>query len=409
MSAGDPIHTRRKARAGGGEWAVFVVLYLCLLALLGDFIANDKPLYCRIGGSTYLPVLRSYAVDLGLTTWPEALQGPDWHARPYERVIFPPVPFSAGALDMSTANFRKPMTATVLQSGKYRHVLGTDGLGRDVLAGLIRGTRISLFVGVFSMLLAACLGIPLGAVSGYFGDSRHTPQVHAVVIWCLAVILSAYYFVQAALDFMRSAAGHRFMIIGLAILLCAWGAVWLVERLGWRSREVRMPWDFVVLRSVEVVRSIPAFFLLFALLGIVRQASLLYVVVLIGLLRCPTIIRYVRAETMRLRDQTFIDSARVVGLSDARIIRRHIIPNALGPVFITMAFGVGLAILLESGLSFLGIGVSIDQVTWGRMLNTARNNFSAWWMAVFPGLAIFVTIAAFNRIGDKLTRKFQAQ
>jgi peptide/nickel transport system permease protein len=110
---------------------------------------------------------------------------------------------------------------------------------------------------------------------------------------------------------------------------------------------------------------------------------------------------------MKLRDAGFIDSARVVGLSDFRIIRRHIIPNAMGPVMITVAFGIGGAVLLESGLSFLGIGLSIDQMSWGRMLNEARSNFAAWWLAALPGAAIFLTVAAFNRIAEDLSNWFE--
>ena len=96
-------------------------------------------------------------------------------------------------------------------------------------------------------------------------------------------------------------------------------------------------------------------------------------------------------------------SAQALGYSEWRIILRHAVPNALTPVLITVAFGIASAILLEAFLSFLGIGVPPEQVTWGSMLNSARTYFSAWWLAIFPGLAIFVTVTIFNLLGEGLT------
>jgi peptide/nickel transport system permease protein len=96
-------------------------------------------------------------------------------------------------------------------------------------------------------------------------------------------------------------------------------------------------------------------------------------------------------------------------LTDLKIIGRHIIPNAIGPALITIAFGMGSAVLIESALSFLGMGITADAVTWGKMLNLARSNFSAWWMALLPGMAIFLTIAVFNRLGDVLDTQITGQ
>ena len=161
------------------------------------------------------------------------------------------------------------------------------------------------------------------------------------------------------------------------------------------------------MRVVEIVRSIPGLFLLLGLLAIVARPSLTILIAVIGILRAPTIVRYVRAEAMKLRTRSFVDAARVAGLSDQQIIRRHIVPNALGPVMISVAFGIAGAVLLESALSFLGIGLNIDQMSWGRILSSARSNFSAWWLAVLPGFAIFITIALFNRLGERISRALE--
>lgn len=396
----------RDRRSG---WATRVFLVFVFFAVFGDFIANDKPLYCKYEGRHYFPVLRAVPVSLGIAKWPAGLRDSDWHSKAYDKVVFPPIPYSASKLDLENADYVSPFAKQNVRNGWFRHWLGTDNLGRDVVAGLIRGCRISLIVGLVSMLLAALLGIPLGAVSGYFGNERQQLQLHRLLLYLLAGLLVAFYLIYAIITLLGTgwtSAVPAYLGLALVVTLLA-----LVLDRKWfarmRSRYVRMPWDNIVMRSVEVLRSIPAFFLLFAVLGIVREPSLLYVVLLIAVLRSPIIIRYVRAEALKVRDQTFVDAARVIGLGDWAIIKRHIIPNTVGPVLITMAFGMGTAVLLESGLSFLGIGSGLEEVTWGKMLNEARTNFKAWWLAVFPGLAIFLMIASFNRMGDTLTQLWQ--
>jgi peptide/nickel transport system permease protein len=192
------------------------------------------------------------------------------------------------------------------------------------------------------------------------------------------------------------------MIGAIATIIIVIGIHQIFRRVRKVGKEIAVPVDSIVLRLIEILRSIPAFFLLFAILGMIPSPGLASVIFLIAILSSPSIIRFVRAEALKLRDQTFIQSARVIGLTDLKIIGRHIIPNAIGPALITIAFGMGSAVLIESALSFLGMGITADAVTWGKMLNLARSNFSAWWMALLPGMAIFLTIAVFNRLGDVL-------
>jgi peptide/nickel transport system permease protein len=125
--------------------------------------------------------------------------------------------------------------------------------------------------------------------------------------------------------------------------------------------------------------------------------------VIIGLTGWTGIAKYVRAELLRVRSLEYIEAAQSLGFSEWRIIFRHALPNSLTPVLITIAFGIASAILVESSLSFLGIGVQAELQTWGKLLSEAREDVSAWWLAVFPGLAIFVTVTIFNLIGEGLT------
>ena len=124
---------------------------------------------------------------------------------------------------------------------------------------------------------------------------------------------------------------------------------------------------------------------------------------IIGFTSWTGIARFIRAEMLRIRSLEYIEAAHALGFSEWRVIMRHAIPNALSPVMITIAFGIAAAILIESTLSFLGVGVSPETVTWGSLLAAARQSSSAWWLAVFPGCAIFITVTIFNLIGEGLT------
>ena len=162
--------------------------------------------------------------------------------------------------------------------------------------------------------------------------------------------------------------------------------------------------DFIVMRGVEVLNSIPTLFLLLAIMAVVRTPSILYIMVIIGLVRWTGIARLVRAELLKVRQQDYILAARAMGFSSWRILFRHALPNSLSPVWTTLAFGIAGAILLEAFLSFLGIGLPVEEVTWGSLLRQiSGSNTRAWWLAVFPGLAIFITVLAFNLIGERLS------
>jgi peptide/nickel transport system permease protein len=211
------------------------------------------------------------------------------------------------------------------------HPLGTDDLGRDVLARLIFGARVSLTVGLAASLIAVLIGSFFGALAGYYG-----------------------------------------------------GAV-----------------DWIVSRLIEVVLCFPFLFLLLGVIALFRP-SLLTIMIALGLTSWTNEARYLRGEFLRIRELEFAQAARASGAGDPRIIFRHLLPNALGPVLVSASFGVASAILFESSLSFLGLGVPVPTASWGGMLAVAESFLGhAWWLAVFPGLAIFLTVVAFNIVGDR--------
>lgn len=160
--------------------------------------------------------------------------------------------------------------------------------------------------------------------------------------------------------------------------------------------------DWVVSRLIEVVLCFPFLFLVLGIVALFRP-SIFTILIALALTSWTTEARFVRAEFLRIRELEYALAARASGAGDSRIIFRHLLPNALAPVIVSASFGVASAILAESALSFLGFGVAFPTASWGSILAVAHDYIEfAWWLVVFPGVAIFLTVAAFNLIGDRL-------
>jgi len=388
-------------------WSLRVLYVLIFLAVFGDFIANEKPWYCRIEGQVYFPVFRQYAVNLGIADWEARFRQTDWARQEYEQVLFPPIPYAAHTLDRRNMNYRSPLGEQQLESWRWRHWLGTDQLGRDVLAGMIRGTRIALSVGLVAMGVAAFIGLLLGSLGGYFGDHGLQISYARLLMNLLGLGLGLFYafgprsYALTEGPFLWELLKSTGILT--AVLLMANAATPLLRRLPLLGRRFDFPADLLLMRLIELFNAIPGLLLILSIVAIVKQPNIFYIMVIIGLISWTSIARFVRAELLRIRRLSYIEAARALGYSRRRTLLRHALPNALPPVLITIAFGIAASILLEALLSFLGVGLPPDSVTWGTMLNLARSAPKAWWLAIFPGLAIFITVTLFNLIGEGLT------
>jgi peptide/nickel transport system permease protein len=160
--------------------------------------------------------------------------------------------------------------------------------------------------------------------------------------------------------------------------------------------------DLALSRLIEIILCFPVLFLLLALAALLPPSPLT-VILAIGLTAWPSDARYARAEVLKIRELDYTRAARVAGASTPRILARHLLPNALPPLIVSAAFGVGWAILAEASLSFLGVGLPAPAVSWGGILAAAPNTIEeAWWIALFPGLALFLTVSAYNRLAEGL-------
>jgi peptide/nickel transport system permease protein len=160
--------------------------------------------------------------------------------------------------------------------------------------------------------------------------------------------------------------------------------------------------DWWISRLIEIVLCFPFIFIVLAIVALFGP-SITTMVIALGCTSWTTEARYMRAEMLRVREMDFALAARASGARDGRVIARHLLPNAIAPVLVSASFNVAWAIVTESALSFLGVGVPLPTATWGSILSSAEQFLDyAWWLVVFPGAAIFVTVAAFNVIGDRV-------
>jgi peptide/nickel transport system permease protein len=160
--------------------------------------------------------------------------------------------------------------------------------------------------------------------------------------------------------------------------------------------------DIVVSRLIEIMLTIPTLFLIITVVAFLPQ-SLFNIMVVIGVTNWPTVARLTRAEFLKTKTLDYVVAARALGASSFRTIFRHVLPNTLAPIFVAATFGVASAILVESTLSFLGLGVPPSTASWGSILNSARTLMpTGWWLTAFPGFAIFLTVTSYNLVGEGL-------
>jgi peptide/nickel transport system permease protein len=158
--------------------------------------------------------------------------------------------------------------------------------------------------------------------------------------------------------------------------------------------------DTIIMRFVDIMLSIPTIFLILTVVAIL-EPSIINIMIVIGLTSWMEPARLIRGEFLSLREREFVIAAHALGASDNRIMLRHILPNGLSPILVSATIGVGVAILIESALSFLGLGVQPPTPSWGSLLSSGKDNIEiAWWLSAFPGLAILLTVLGYNLLGE---------
>ncbi|MCU0328275.1 MAG: ABC transporter permease [Chitinophagales bacterium] len=393
-------------------WSLRFLLVIIFIGVFADFIANQKPIICKYQDSIHFPIFRQYMVDLGLMKVPKEFLTINWLEADFDFVIRPLIPYSPQNMDLNNADFVSPFGEQSVKSFYWRHHLGTDLLGRDVMSGMIHGTRTAMLVGIISMSITTLIGIILGSLAGYYGDRGMQMSRIRFALNILAFLIGMYYAFgvrsYAIAQSMDESLSSFLLSILLSILILVLVFVLfnflasLLKRIPFLGKKMYVPIDILISRMIEVKVSVPTLLLILSIVAVVKSPSIIIVMVIIGFTSWTGIAKYTRSELLKVRSLEYIQAAQSLGYSELRTIFKHALPNSLTSVLISVAFGVAGAIMTESNLSFLGIGVSPEDVTWGSMLTAARGNFSAWWLAIVPGFAIFITITINNLIGEGL-------
>ena len=279
------------------------------------------------------------------------------------------------------------------------YLMGTDELGRDLFARMLQGAWVSLTVGFVAVGISVIVGIFMGGIAGYFGQKH---------IRFDQIIITGILFIGGALLFMGARnSGVKLLIIGHACLFffIIFEIFWKKKAMpGWIRilRKDAISIDTLIMRIVDIMLCFPSFFLILTVIALL-PASIYNIMIVIGLTSWMGTTRFVRADFLSLREQDFVTAARALGVSNFRIIFRHMMPNAVTPVLISATIGVATAILTEAGLSFLGFGVPPPHATWGNILSNGKNYiFDAPWLTFIPGTAILTVVLSFNLFGEGL-------
>lgn len=390
--------------------AKWILIFFVFTGFLAPVLSNDKPLIASYRGKTIFPVFTQKKVEMGWASWEKDFLNIDWKLLPYDWAIWPPIPYLPGSIDFLNANAVSPFSKQDVSSTKWRHWLGTDMLGRDILAAMLHGSRTALLVAFLATLIAGFIGVCLGSVSGYLGDTTVKVTIVSMLLIVLALFLSwfwGFYPHRFALaDAMnKSLALFAFLVLKVIVIITTIFTLLIfgvnkIERNKPDSRKINIPVDLIVSRGIEIFEAIPTLFLILSIIAIAKP-SLGLVIIIIGFTAWPSVARFTRAEILRVKQADYVESAKALGIKPFSILSKHILPNAWQAIMITLVFTAASAILAESTLSFLGIGAPVDELTWGSLLSEARQAPKAWWLAVFPGAAIFSTVYCLNILGER--------
>lgn len=407
-----------KYRYRFGYWDVFLIavsLVFIGIAIFAPIIANPKPLYCKYNGKTYWPAISSLNLSEILSDSEVRLPSDaQWFFLDYESVVWPIVCYDDsknGHIIIGQAPNEEQYYLDINRKKKvlpssFRHYLGTTPFQRDLLGSIIHSTRLSLGLAAITTLLAALIGISLGMISGYFGNKSLKYSRWQIICSGLGLFTAYFYGIFRPLyifDWSQNIGKHLLTCILIIIFSIAFG-----NKIGkikwhnrWLSKELMIPLDKLVHRLMELFQSLPLIVLLISMSAIFK-AEWTWVAVYLALASWPGIARIARNEGLRLRENEYVLHAKMSGFSDIYILTKHILPNTLPAVYPLLFLFLGRVILAESALSFLGIGVPVDTISWGKLLSLAWKNDDYWWMALYPGLAIFGVILVANLGGERI-------
>ena len=368
--------------------AVKYLFVVVVFALLAPLLANDQPLMVYDLQGLHFPALRTSAVPQNFDNSIIQLNAP--------------ISYSPGVSDFNNSGYIGPFDQQFDSNDKAeqvtknffcRHWLGTTLRGCDVLSGLIHGAGISLYVGIMAALLSGVIGIFFGGFAAWHKVSGKKISILHLIVFILffVFLLNVIFNVNAS------------FILKVMILLLFLGLFVLISKMLKKSTlsnyAISIPIDFVEAQLNVLFSSFPKTLFIIAVGGFIIPGwtGLVFLLAITGWME---ISRTARAEFLRIIALNYVDAAKMSGARFVNVLLKHLVPNALPAIITVLVFNVAICMLTEASLSFLGIGIPSDSVTWGTLLAEGRDYYKAWWLVVFPGFMITATIYSLLIVGE---------
>lgn len=296
--------------------------------------------------------------------------------------------FFFGSQEMAAEVDLKNIYLAPFENSAY--LLGTDSLGRSVAYGLINGIKISLLIAALTGVLSFIIGLFFAYVSGYLGNDKLHLSTISIIGLISVFLLSLFYLWNSP----------SIMIFIVSILLI-YLIIVLDKKVFENKKKIALPLDWLIMKYVALQKSLPGIFLILFVFALFSNRNLFNIIAIITFARIPSLVRLSRSEVLKVKNQEFVMAAEALGLNTFQVFIKHIIPNILTPLRTYLIYTMATTILIESTLSFLGLGLSLETVTLGSMLSSSRDFFNAWWLAILPGSIIFLLIFSIRKIFDQ--------
>ena len=400
--------TKKYLKSFSFWWLVIV----CSMALLAPIISNNIPLIVSWSDQSK----NTGAKQLDATEYRNEYLN---NTAAFKTIVFAAVPYAAGKTDADNLTLKSPFDKNyfVANDGsekelplRFHHFMGTDKRGCDVLAGIIYGARYSLFIAFISILITALIALFMGIISGYFAfEGVHVKRIY--FYFFIAGLFFAWFYgfyvrLFSDLDVLTNSTlqfGVSFFlnttVFFIVISLFHFMGSYFSNKFS--SKKITIPIDAIISRITETITSIPAIILIISIVASAKPSATT-IILIFGFTMWTDVSRIVRAEVLKLKSTSFIEAAIASGLTTSQIIFRHMLTNIFPVILPILLYGIAQVILTEAGLSFLGLGVAPGTVTWGNLLVQGKENIEAWWLIVFTGMFIFLTVNSLYKLGKKI-------
>ena len=356
----------------------------------------------------YVPWYAEYKGEKHLLLWDDQIKAGsqlqsallnsqyNWRELAFDRAIYPLITLS-GSKYQPEAAWLPPFS----KSSEQAHLLGTWDLGRDILMSLIVGIQKSLVIALISILLGLIWGIPTGVLLAYHQFTKKTVSIFNVIILIILVIYLVY-LIMVGIE-LRDLS-YFYWSLPLVIVLFLLSSNFIKA-----GPLIRLNSDFWLMRFIEFGKSVPMILLVLIILQLAVRPGMWVLALIMSFYLALNFAKYARFTTRSLSQNSYMESVKALGYPDYLIVTGYLIPSVLQGIGPVAALSIAHVVLLESSLSYLGLGLPVEEVTLGGIMQSARNYPYAWWAVVFPGRCIFWIIYCFQTLDDSISTRLVDQ